>query len=136
MPNIQSANYSGSDVTSKVKNLAGSKGSITVSNDTLGGDPRPGVFKILTVVYDDGTTRAAGEGQNIKLTSAQIVSANYSGEDVLGTVKDIFRNQGTFTVSNQSLGGDPRPNVYKVLTVGYDDGTTRAAGEGQSLKLN
>lgn len=136
MPHITSANYSGKDVTDIVKNLARDRGTITVSNDALGGDPRFGVYKLLTVQYDDGTSRVAGEGQNIKLSTAQIVSASYSGKDVLTVVKNIFRTQGTFTVSNNALEGDPRPNVYKVLTVGYDDGTTRAAGEGQSLKLN
>lgn len=135
MPQISSANYSGKDVTNIVKQLQG-EGTITVSNDTLGGDPRPNVYKLLTVVYDDGTTRVAGESQQLKLSTAKPVSANYSGKDVSGVVVDIFRTQGTFTVSNDALGGDPRPNVYKVLTVGYDDGTTRAAGEGQALKLN
>ena len=136
MPQISSANYSGKDVTGIVKDLAASKGTFTVSNEILGGDPRPNVYKLLTVGYDDGTTRVAGEGQSLKLSTAQIVSANYSGKDVTGIVKEFFQTTGTFTVSNDALRGDPRPNVYKVLTVGYDDGTTRAAGEGQPLKLN
>jgi hypothetical protein len=136
MPQISSASYSGKDVTGIVKDLASSKGTFTVSNDALGGDPRPNVYKLLTVGYDDGTTRVAGEGQSLKLSTAQIVSASYSGKDVTGIVKDLAGSKGTFTVSNDALGGDPRPNVYKVLTVGYDDGTTRAAGEQQPLKLN
>ena len=135
MPQISSANYSGKDVTSIVKGLI-TPGTFTVSNNILGGDPRPNVYKLLTVGYDDGSTRVAGEGQSIKIATAQIVSASYSGKDVTSTVKDLAKNKGTFTVSNDALGGDPRPNVYKVLTVGYDDGTTRAAGEQQSLKLN
>jgi hypothetical protein len=135
MPQISSANYSGKDVTSIVKGLT-AQGTFTVSNNTLGGDPRPNVYKLLTVEYDDASTRVAGEGQSLKIATAQIVSASYSGKDVTSTVKDLAKNKGTFTVSNDALGGDPRPNVYKVLTVGYDDGTTRAAGEQQSLKLN
>lgn len=66
MPQISRANHSGIDVTSVVQNLQ-SKGTITVSDDALGADLRSNVFKVLSVGHDDGTTRAAGVGQPLKL---------------------------------------------------------------------
>ena len=135
MPSISAAFYFNKDVTSIVKQLAKSQGTITVSNNTLGGDPSQGTYKLLVVSYDDGSNRVAGEGQSIKLSPSQIKSANYSGKDVTSTVENAIKTQNPFTVSNQALGGDPRQNVYKYLTVGYDDGTTRVAGEGQSIRL-
>lgn len=146
----------GSDVSRRIQRMvnAGER-RISVTNDTMGGDPAPGVPKRLRVTYEVGgrqysqvvaenswlTIRGGGGGGGYDGGYGQdagrlvIVRALYGAHgrrsDVTGIVQSqINSGQRRVFVSNRTLGGDPTPGVPKTLRVTYRMGGREYVQEG------
>jgi hypothetical protein len=152
---ILRASYSGgrraaADVTRIVtERVSGDFLELTVSGDTLGGDPAPGTVKTLTVEYEWNGQRQTATARDLEtlvipaVTSLSVVRASYG---VPGRMMDttpavasrLSNNRLELTVTGDTLGGDPAPGVVKTLTVDYDlNGRRRTATaqDGETLRV-
>ena len=125
---------SSADVTSTVQTLA-AQGSFTVSNDTMGQDPDPGVQKSLGVVYWDGASLhslTAPESQTVTFPTAavtpnSVISAVYGigidgkQNDVTAGARGLLSQHAAFTVSNDTFGPDPASGTVKGFFMVYTD---------------
>lgn len=141
------------DVTAKIKAaVAGGALSISVDNDTLGGDPAVNIVKKLKVEYTiDGVASSKVAVENGVLTihvssdkKLVITKATYGdlpdkGIDVTDKLTAaIIKDALTISVDNDTLGGDPAPTIGKELRVGYTVkgvAHTATASENDTLNL-
>lgn len=80
MIKIISAEYGGKDVTSILKNkISDDRLLLGVNNGTFGGDPKPGIIKHLTVMYDE-----EGEKKIISVTEGEILILPFTRSSKLG----------------------------------------------------
>jgi hypothetical protein len=126
------------DVTPRVRSMfRGNNATLRADNDTLGGDPVPGVAKVLRLVVRDGNGRIQQmefrEGQNVTLRGynsandvrgLRILGAQYGvGNrmmDVTNRLSTQIRGDRlSLQVMNQTMGGDPARGQGKALTVWY-----------------
>lgn len=146
------------DVTAKVSaEVKDNKLDIVANNDLLG-DPANGEIKRLRVVYKIGETPhvlvvaedtnaniAAPAGQTLTITQAvygvidDAVTNAGGGSDVTAAVRNAVKNNAlSISVDNDTLGGDPTPQVAKELLVTYSvNGSekTISAKEGETLVI-
>jgi Protein of unknown function (DUF3011) len=131
-----------SDVTNRLNSqIRGNQLSLQVTNDTMGGDPSPNQIKTLTVQYTYNGSFAqsiVSEGNYLSLPmggsygrdssyndgSLQITRARYGAGNRMADVtarlnSQIRGGQLSIRVTNDTMGGDPSPNLSKTLMVQY-----------------
>jgi Domain of unknown function (DUF3395) len=161
---ILSATYGARGNYRNVENILRRMGSndgltILVNNETMGGDPAPGIEKELVVRYQSGVERRQSEtrvreGDTLNLGNGsgsggnrfgdlRIISAQYGGSgryiDVSARLQGMVQNgRLKVKVTNDDMGGDPAVDVDKKLRVIYDyRGDRREAEEeeGRTLEI-
>eukprot|EP00747_Dinoflagellata_sp_TGD_P147828 gnl/TRDRNA2_/TRDRNA2_176854_c5_seq1.p1 gnl/TRDRNA2_/TRDRNA2_176854_c5~~gnl/TRDRNA2_/TRDRNA2_176854_c5_seq1.p1 ORF type:complete len:1099 (+),score=270.37 gnl/TRDRNA2_/TRDRNA2_176854_c5_seq1:163-3297(+) len=106
--------------------LSGKK--IVVKNDTMGGDPKPGVRKVLRLKYkhvEKPSTITVDENQSLAPPpyAEAILEASYgsgnSRVSVKHRIQKSFLMRESFNVTNGAMGCDPDPGVTKDIQVTY-----------------
>jgi len=108
-----------------------------VTNESMGGDPLDGVPKSCAVYYSDGGLvkgRFAREQQALPF-SYDIRRIVYGGVEitqqaVYNRFFNAFAKRESIQITNDSLGGDPTPNIFKTCTIEYS-GKQRTMKEGE-----
>lgn len=154
-----SPNEVGVDVTHRVQRFADYGEPFRVGNDTLSIDPSPRHRKALVVIYkvngqqisdcvQEGGVfyfrngeESASDRQERK-PAVRIIQALYGAReryvDVTGYVRQLARDQRTFTVSNDTFGIDPFRGRQKWLKISYLRGDERRKlqyAEGDQVQL-
>lgn len=129
------ANDRFSDVTNRLNSaIRNNSLSMQVNNDTMGGDPINNVVKTLRVGYtyngrsDEVVVNESGRlelprsqttSNQLRITRARY-GANNRFADVTNRLNAAIRNNSlSMQVNNDTMGGDPIPDVAKTLTIAY-----------------
>ena len=117
----------------------------TVTNSNLRSDPWPNMTKSCAVFYEqDGLIKGRFAQEGLSLHVEQdVISIKYGPKQIHDQVMYFRLLQAIalrhpFSVSNDNLGGDPQPGVYKTCAVRFrdengDDIREEKAGEGKVL---
>ncbi|MDR3646383.1 MAG: hypothetical protein P4L22_02465 [Candidatus Babeliales bacterium] len=129
------------DVSDKIQG----KTSIVVTNDNLGGDPVPGVGKVLVLLGSDGSKISSTKEGDTATIPSNFTKALYGTADKIqafvklpnpNDVSDKIQGKTSIVVTNDNLGGDPAPWVVKVLVLlGADGNQISSTKEGDTATI-
>jgi hypothetical protein len=144
------------DVTERLHGLfRGNQLNFRVDNGTLGGDPAPGVPKVLRLAVRDvdgrirqlefrenqsvllGGYNFAGDSRGLRILAAQYGAGNRMIDVTNRLNAQIQGDRLSVPVMNQNMGGDPAKGQSKALTVWYTfNGRSGQAVVNENDRLN